>query len=270
MQGGKNKQPLGYTIVEVMIVLAVSGLMFLIAADFINGKQEKSAFTSGVNTLASQIQDVANQVTSGRYSDEAIACSSGASTNPNLGAGLSRGQGANYSCVFLGKLVRTTVTTGVYNILSLAGARLNAANVPASPNADAGDPAVINTLTQSQVIPDQLEILSSPADTFTATDTSGGQHSTAAVGFLESQGAPSPVAGQFQTGAGTINLVYATSFLPSSADSAIGAGGGHLAFASSAKLCVTDGVQQAEIVIGSNASQLDVSVVRVNPGGSCP
>lgn len=55
MKGGKS--PLGYTVVEVMIVLAVSGIMFLVAANFINGKQQKTSFANGVNEMASRIQD---------------------------------------------------------------------------------------------------------------------------------------------------------------------------------------------------------------------
>lgn len=273
MQGGKNKQPLGYTIVEVMIVLAVSGIIFLIAANFISGKQEKSSFTAGVNELASQIQDVANQVTTGRYSDRAVGCSySSGYTNPNLVAGFARAQGTNSSCVFLGKLISTANTGGnyIYEVLSLAGGRLSTASVPATPNADAGDPTVINNLTQTQAIPDQLQILPNPNNTFTATDISGVSYSTAAVGFLESQGAASSLPGQFQSGANTVNLVYARGFTAGSPTSNIGASGGDLHYASSAKLCVTDGVQQAEIVVGTSNSQLNVNVIRVNPGGSCP
>ena len=59
MLGGRNrhsKQPFGYTIVEVMIVLAVSSAMFLIAANFINGKQERTAFSQGSNEMVSQLQ----------------------------------------------------------------------------------------------------------------------------------------------------------------------------------------------------------------------
>ena len=57
----------GYTIVEVMIFLAVSSLMFLIAVGFISGKQNNVEFTLSVNTLKSDIQQVFNNVSSGYY-----------------------------------------------------------------------------------------------------------------------------------------------------------------------------------------------------------
>ena len=67
MNGGKR--PLGYTIIEVMIVLAVSGVMFIIAASFISGKQESTAFTEGANEFASQLQQTIAEVADGQYSD---------------------------------------------------------------------------------------------------------------------------------------------------------------------------------------------------------
>ena len=83
MLGGKNKQPLGYTIIEVMIVLAVSGLMFIIAATFINGKQQRATFTAGVNEMASELQNVIEQVNDGSYADVPLNCVSAGAGFPS-------------------------------------------------------------------------------------------------------------------------------------------------------------------------------------------
>lgn len=171
MLGGKNKQPLecthpstfrsrlrnrpeacfGYTIIEVMVVLAISGVMFLIAAQFINGKEAKTAFTSGVNEMASQIQDVIEQVNDGRYSDIHLNCSGGVAT---IGIGQ---QGTNTGCVFMGKVIHFE-TGNRYELISVAANRQNPVTnelitSPLDPGANA---TYISGLTTQAAIPQQL------------------------------------------------------------------------------------------------------------------
>src|SRR4051812_28553600 len=105
MNGGKL--PLGYTVIEVMIVLAVSGLMFVIATNFISGKQAKTSFTAGSNELASKVQDLIGEVNDGKYSDIPLSCSAniGGPTSVSDGAPDAETQGTNPQCVFLGKIL---------------------------------------------------------------------------------------------------------------------------------------------------------------------
>jgi len=63
---GGNK-PHGYTIVEVLIFLAISSLMFLLAAGFISGKQSAVEFKQGMNDINTQIGSVVNDVANGQY-----------------------------------------------------------------------------------------------------------------------------------------------------------------------------------------------------------
>jgi prepilin-type N-terminal cleavage/methylation domain-containing protein len=139
MLGGKKlKPPLGYTIIEVMIVLAVSGVMFLIAATFINGKQERASFQTGVNEMASQIQDTINQVTDGQYSDIPLNCQGltaggvGAAANagqqvtfPSIALLGNPEQGGNSGCVFAGKIFHFSLNNdpSSYEIFSMAASR---------------------------------------------------------------------------------------------------------------------------------------------------
>ena len=67
---GGNK-PHGYTIVEVLIFLAISSLMFLLAATFISGKQSAVEFKQGMNDINTQIKSVVP----GLGSPEIAACS---------------------------------------------------------------------------------------------------------------------------------------------------------------------------------------------------
>lgn len=57
----------GFTIIEVMIFLAVSGLTFLIAASFINGKEAQAEYSQGMNNAAMQINTTINNVSNGNY-----------------------------------------------------------------------------------------------------------------------------------------------------------------------------------------------------------
>jgi prepilin-type N-terminal cleavage/methylation domain-containing protein len=269
MKGGKT--PLGYTIVEVMIVMAVSGVMFLIAANFINGKQEKTAFTQGVNEMASRIQDVVTQVTSGQYSDIPLKCTwSGSSTIILPGAAT---QGTRSDCVFLGKLISFAYpTTHSYQVFSLAGGRADATN--GTPTLAMVDPAIIGSLTITQATTQQIDVTD-----MTYTDSAGATHTLPAtsppsaatsgyynVGFIQGLGT-SNGAGSFQSGAQSISMVYSTidpTTLSSSTNTLM------LQTARSVTICMGDGTQLARLVIGTNNNQLSVDVQRLNPGVPCP
>ncbi len=266
--GRKTQKSLGYTIIEVMIVLAVSGVMFVIAATFINGKQQRTAFTTGINETASEIQDVIEQVIDGRYSDVPLTCTYNTGGDPIISAGSATGQGTNSSCVFLGKLVRIPADSSnlnSYRVLSLASGRLTGST--ANGNPDDGNPAVIApnpNLTPTLDIPDQLNVVNS---TVTAYDLGHGAHLTTAFGFVQSQGV-SNGSNEFLSGAQTINLVYVPNIFTTSVDSDVNH---KLQPASSVAICLTNGLETAEIAIGTgNDSQLSVNVQRLTPGTPCP
>jgi hypothetical protein len=109
MSVGSKSQ--GYTIMEVMIFLAVSGFMFVIAATFISGKQAKAEFRQGMTSANNAIQNVINNVNDGFYPSGAnFKCTSDDTGGrpqlapPNVGATTST-QGTKKGCVFMGKVV---------------------------------------------------------------------------------------------------------------------------------------------------------------------
>jgi type II secretory pathway pseudopilin PulG len=124
MRSGRRSR--GYTIIEVMIFLAVSGFMFVIAATFISGKQSKSEFRQGMNSVNAEVQRVINDVGNGFYPSTAsfscTASTAGGPPNPSI---LSpNGQGSNEGCVFLGKVVQFGVQNtnrAGYNVYVIAG-----------------------------------------------------------------------------------------------------------------------------------------------------
>lgn len=264
MKGGKNRQPLGYTIVEVMIVLAVSSLMFAIAANFINGKQARSSFTAGVNSLASRVQSTIEQVTDGSYSDIPLNCSV-------TGGGLSFTGGSTGKCMFLGKILHFDESNNqtAYEVFTIAGARFSASGAPVTTLSTAFPTAVIapSDLTNQQAVPQSLSVkdisFTTPAG---ATVTSNyAANSNYALAFLQGLGSVD-VNGVLQSGTQNISIYYVSI----GAGDNEGAAAGHFTpvlsaasppVAQSATLCVTDGTRYATVGIGlSNNSQLSVNV----------
>lgn len=262
------KQPFGYTIVEVMIVLAVSGVMFAIAANFISGKQEKASFTQGVNEMASRIQGTINQINDGQYSDIPLSCSytsSGGIGSTTISAGGGQ-QGKNSSCVFLGKIMMfagAQESPPSYDTISLAGGRVDASGTDgAAPTLTLIDPNVITQLTVTQDMPQSLSVESL---TLVASD---GTINTSALnfGFIGGLGT-SNGNGAFTSGAQSIGMVYVTA---ANATSSVTDVHHHVAYAKSAVLCLTDDTQSAILSVGLNSnSQLDVKTKRLG-SNPCP
>ena len=96
----------GFTIIEVMIVLASTGALLIIAMTVIGGQVASTNFQTGTRSFATQLQNIANQVTSGQYTyDNSIRCYVDSQTPPKVqidGTG-NVNQGSNQECVFLGK-----------------------------------------------------------------------------------------------------------------------------------------------------------------------
>lgn len=133
MNGGTLRRPgSGFTIVEVMIVLAVTSAMFVAAAVLISGRQNITAFNQSTRALQTQLQQIINEVGSGYYlNDGTVACAKGGPAGgPKLTAG-STEQGANVDCIFLGKVIQFAVDGtdpeeyNVYTVLGLRGSALN-------------------------------------------------------------------------------------------------------------------------------------------------
>lgn len=263
MRGGKNKQPLGYTIIEVMIVLAVSGVIFVIAANFINGKQQRTAFNQGVNETASRIQATINQVADGQYSDIPFNCS--ASSTPlriTAASDSTNSQGTNSDCVFIGKFWQMAFdgNPAQYEVFSLATERSALELGPDVTPVRSSDGVI--DLTVQQTIPQNLEITDNG---IVILDDNRVEHKpNYGFGFTQSQGAGGAEAGTYASGAQTVNLVYTPSLSsPTNQTSAISAITGRVALARSATFCLTDGRYYAQIGIGddtANGNRLGVKV----------
>jgi type II secretory pathway pseudopilin PulG len=105
-KGGYRKASQGFTIVETMIVLAVTGLMFISAVILIGGRTARTQFTTASNDLKQQLEQVINETASGYFPSQGnFSCTAGAGGAPTLANG-SQNQGTNGGCIFLGKVVQ--------------------------------------------------------------------------------------------------------------------------------------------------------------------
>lgn len=150
----------GYTIVETLLFLAISGFMFVIAAAFVSGKQSKAEFKQGLNQFNSNVSAVINDVGNGYFpSTGNFSCRA----NYTLGSpvaidpsgsnsqGTNGGDNANGGCVFIGKILEPLSSNGGYNVYTVAGRQYKTSpeqgQVPIS-FAEAGLQAVDPVLTQ--------------------------------------------------------------------------------------------------------------------------
>lgn len=103
----KKSGGLGYTIVEVMIFLAVSGFMFVVAAAFINGKQAQETFHRGMDEIGANLSSLIDSVANGEFDLPAtgFSCSATSSGPPNISGLSGQGQGGNSGCTFLGTVL---------------------------------------------------------------------------------------------------------------------------------------------------------------------
>ncbi len=278
MKGGNQPRGCGYTVIEVLIVLAISGAMFAIAAQFINGRRERSTFTAGVSEMASRIQDTIEQVTDGQYSDVSINCTFAAGVTTIVGGGV--GQGTNPGCVFLGKVLHFAEnSSGVgtwpasedgahYEIFSIAGGRQNAGvPVTALTGPTGADPTVIDVLTKQQIISQSLLITK-----VTVSGVGGTNHF--GIGFFQGQGGLD-VNGNFNNGAQPVKLYYLNGVSASAMSSTavgqvnLGPGSNLLPVTGKVDICLTDGEQYANLEIGTNNNLLTVKTIRYGSVASC-
>lgn len=95
----------GFTILETMIVMAVSATMLLSAMLLFSGQQRRSQFNQSVRDLESKFQDILNDVQTGYFPNVGgTTCTKDLINGPIVSLG-STEQGANLDCVFLGKAI---------------------------------------------------------------------------------------------------------------------------------------------------------------------
>ncbi len=99
----------GYTIVETMIFLAVSGALFISAMLLVNGQQQKAQFSQATRDFDSKMQDIMNNIATGYYTNIGVSCQGHTGpppTPPTLSGGTLNQQGQNLDCIYVGQVIQ--------------------------------------------------------------------------------------------------------------------------------------------------------------------
>ncbi len=213
-----NRKPhasAGYTVTEVLVVLAVTGALFASAAVLISGRQNRTEFSQGIQQLQSQIQQVIGEVSSGYYpSSNAIQCTaSGAGIN--LSSGASE-QGTNSDCLFLGKAMQFALGANPeqFAVYSIAGLRQTSTGKEVSTLAETAPQAIAPTAAAPDV-PDVTAKTSlqgglTVQDMFYANNPA---NKIGAVAFVSSLAQYDAATGKIASGSQKVNVIP---LLPSS------------------------------------------------------
>lgn len=206
--------PRGFTIIEVMIVLAVTGGLFISAAVLIAGRQAKTEFSQAIRQVQSQIQQVINDVATGYYPNTSnFQCNVTGTGAPNVTPGTTE-QGTNTDCIFMGKVMQFDIAgtdPEEFKVYTLVGRRTSSDNVTedASSRANA-KPVVIAPSTNDPDVPDnsQTGLLQSGLTTHSMVWGAGSGTPTGAVAFSQSLAQYSD--GLIQSGAQQLSVIPIT------------------------------------------------------------
>ena len=195
----------GFTIVETLLVLAISSALFVAIVVTMGGRQHSTEFLQATQNLQSKIQQTLNEVAAGYYpNSNNFKCSDGGASTLNFNGGASTEQGKNEDCIFLGKIIQFKVSGGSssddrFNIYSIAGLRTAVDLASAKPTVIMcqSGPARCDA-TERHTVPYGLSVKS--------MKIGGAGPSIGSVGFISSLGSFSN-SGAYQSGAQKVDLV---------------------------------------------------------------
>jgi hypothetical protein len=107
----------GFTIVEMLIYLAISGAMFTVAFFGLRGQQDNVGFRQALDGIEQKIREVFNNVDNGYFGNAGqYTCSLSAGGYPQLQYG--SGGGDSVACIYIGKTIsfsseQMTITTRI-------------------------------------------------------------------------------------------------------------------------------------------------------------
>lgn len=265
MRGGSKAQ--GFTILETLIVLAVTGALFAAVALTLSGRQNRTQFEQAIQDIKSQIEQTINDVGTGFFPNtNNFQCAAGGSGPVLAGGGAN--QGENTGCIFLGKVMQFDMAgtdPEQFKVFTVAGLQRNAAGDEVTSYTEAM-PKVIAPSASSPNTPDASQTGKLLYGLTTDTMQYGTGTAIGAVAFVNSLAHYSD--GAIVSGSQQVNVIPVTDTIldtsPTAAAEAINA---HLAtspvnVANGVQLCFASGgtEQSGLITIGSNNRQLSVTL----------
>jgi type II secretory pathway pseudopilin PulG len=126
-----KKASKGYTIIEVMIVFAVSGILLISAIAVLNGQQSENQFNQSMQDISSKIKSIASEINSGvssEYSNKDCIVTPNPPNKPVItlqdsAVGTTRESGGNENCLLLGRAIQIAPDQSTMYIYSVVGTR---------------------------------------------------------------------------------------------------------------------------------------------------
>lgn len=165
---GSKASSSGYTILETLIFLAVSGVLFVSAMTLVNGRQARAEFTSAVREFELELTDIAGNVAAGYYSTSGTMTCDTPGTDPPLVTSAATPLGTNEKCVFMGRVMQfapndgnasTTTDAETYNVYTAVGRRYDASGTKDAENITEARPVLIapGMVAPSTTRPDMID-----------------------------------------------------------------------------------------------------------------
>lgn len=269
-------QPIrGFTILETMIVLAVTtGLFIAIVAAF-SGQQGKTEFTQGAREMESRVLDILNDVATGYYPSGGSYSCSASGAGPVFSTVSGTEQGKNGDCLFLGRVIQ--FDTKQYSVYSVAGQRLTASKKEVSTLAEAMPRAIAQTAAASGN-PEATEIVDYPGGmTVKWIKYNNGANNTNAVGMFGTFGQQTASGSGLKSGSMTVNnYAIGSSAGPITKDQMVGLinnlpTNSTANPASGIEVCLdsASSKQHAILTIGGAGTRAATNLV-INSGSNCP
>jgi prepilin-type N-terminal cleavage/methylation domain-containing protein len=122
-----KKGPRGYTIVEVLLVLAISSVLFLGVTTIFGSGRKNTEFSQAIYDIQSKVKQYAVQVSTGNFLEttQYTCAQSPSSLRATLTLGASASTNSNQDCIYLGKALLPVIGSSdiyVYDVLGLRNA----------------------------------------------------------------------------------------------------------------------------------------------------
>jgi prepilin-type N-terminal cleavage/methylation domain-containing protein len=281
MKVGRKQR--GFTIIETLMVLAVTGGLFLVAAIALSGRQNKAQFEQAIQDVRSQVQQTVNEVATGYYPNNSnFNCTANYSTGPQF-AGGSTAQGENTGCIFLGKVLQfrmsPTTSPEQFRVYTLAGLQKVSADGAEVEQYSQAKPKVVAPISGSDATPDASkrgQLLYGLSLQRISYGTAPATTNVGAIAFVNSL-APPGSSGGLISGSQRVNVVpISNSVLGATSYTAADTINTRFAtspvnIADGIRLCFVSGStnQSGIITIGGNGRQTSVTLT-IRSNKTCP
>jgi hypothetical protein len=131
----------GFTIIEVILFLAITGVLFISMIGVIQSQDSQTQFSRAARDVESRLLDIANDVAIGYYpTPVGHTCELTNSATPRIDIrvdmSITDGTGSNQDCLFLGKVVQFSKDKSDINVHTIVGARISSSSGGLSQNWD--------------------------------------------------------------------------------------------------------------------------------------